>query len=123
MGKGIGLAAIAPRPLTTRFSTGLNVLCLICLSQPWSLYADEIASELFQWFVVHASESETAEQFGVPKELSNAFYERSRLYKEAMVWMVLDNQANNDQDYERVLYAFQRLVLSAMPTPEGRGQV
>ena len=78
--------------------------------------ADDIAQDLLKIMV--EEEREAPDRFNIPPELSVAFRAKMRLYREALVLMLLMSQVRKESGYEKVLQGYERLVIGPASTPE-----
>ncbi len=79
--------------------------------------AAEIAASIFQAFV--EGDEAMAEKWGVPPEFATRFRDESRLYREALVLLVLGTQTGKEEVYEKVLNEYEKIILPSQSTAAG----
>ena len=77
--------------------------------------AEDIASNLFQIMVVEEPSADFTNKFDVPPNLVPQFRARLRLYREAVVLMVLLQRAKQEENYENVLRSYEALLFGNTP--------
>jgi hypothetical protein len=81
--------------------------------------AAEIAASLFQAFVESDVDGVLPETYRVPPNLIAKFRDRTRLYREAAVLLVLGSRASTERAYEKVLNEYERFIFPPHPTADG----
>jgi hypothetical protein len=83
----------------------------------------EIANSLYKVVVEKGSEEEfdQPKKYSLPHDVWPAFIAKMRIYREALVLLVLLAKSHDNPDYEPVLRAYEALVMP--PTPDLDGMV
>jgi hypothetical protein len=80
---------------------------------------EALARSLFDVFVGDGSAEQLAERDRVPVGLQPRFDQKIELYHEALVLMVLIAHSEKKRGFERVLQAYEAIILGPSPTASG----
>jgi hypothetical protein len=88
-------------------------------NNPQKATADEIAKSLLQVMVEEEAESGHPSQFDLPATVWPQFRAKMRLYREAVVLMLLLSWVEKEKTWEDVLKAYEMFILPDTPSTEG----
>ncbi len=78
---------------------------------------ETIAKSLHEVVVEERSEDDLPQQFGIPEVAISEFRAKVRLYREAIILMLLLSESESQAKFKEVLVAYEKMIFGSIPSP------
>jgi hypothetical protein len=78
---------------------------------------ETIAQSLHEVVVEERAEDDLPQQFGIPETTVSEFRAKVRLYREAIILMLLLSESGSRDRFKEVLVAYETIIFGSIPSP------